>query len=606
MDKLKYIKLENEDGSYSSSIPLAVDSDHVDVNGNTLTNELSYKANNSSVNNLQNQINSLASGSPLAASSVSGMTDTSRVYVNTTDGKWYYYDGTSWQIGGTYQATEDSNNVNKLISKSNVENMFTYFSPDTTGYINKNNGALVTDLANYKTTDFIPATNFFTIVGKMSPLPNPTYGNINCYDCNKSFLGVGYSSDSSDYKTHNISLPEGTQFIRATIKDTEIDDVFGYTNFLNENKIYSKKSRLYLFSGKISIDTNNKTIGATQQILGFYDGGYLFINTGTNEYSASSLSNTTLLVYDISNSKLDIVTPAQYERNKYNYNYICCIYNSNFYDASVNPDFEIEKNGISKKISEMSLVPMITTEEKNSIKNLKTIKDIMSKVVFGNNIKIKLLGDSITHGYGGTGYTNDAEHGSLIIDAGWRAWYVNTNGYCWANLFKNYMEDKFNCTVNNYGCTGIDSTFLANHLSDLISSDDDIVICMIGTNDRGHNTKEQLKNNIKTIINYCKSNNKEIILMANIPASIEDESGPNGTNFHMEDVNNIIMSVSYEEQTNFISVFNLFNDYCRYRNITLNSLLSDGLHPNDNGYEVMYFLILQELGFSPKISNATW
>ena len=54
MDKLKYIKLENEDGSYSNSIPLAVDSDHVDVNGNTLTNELSYKANNSSINNLQN------------------------------------------------------------------------------------------------------------------------------------------------------------------------------------------------------------------------------------------------------------------------------------------------------------------------------------------------------------------------------------------------------------------------------------------------------------------------------------------------------------------------------------------------------------------------
>lgn len=42
MDRLKYIKLENEDGSYSSSIPLAVDSDHVDVNGTTLTNKLSH------------------------------------------------------------------------------------------------------------------------------------------------------------------------------------------------------------------------------------------------------------------------------------------------------------------------------------------------------------------------------------------------------------------------------------------------------------------------------------------------------------------------------------------------------------------------------------
>lgn len=36
MDKLKYVKLENEDGSYSDSIPLSVDSDYVDVGGNTL------------------------------------------------------------------------------------------------------------------------------------------------------------------------------------------------------------------------------------------------------------------------------------------------------------------------------------------------------------------------------------------------------------------------------------------------------------------------------------------------------------------------------------------------------------------------------------------
>lgn len=43
-------------------------------------------------------------GSPLTASSTAGMTDTDKVYVNTTDGKWYYYDGDSWEIGGTYNS----------------------------------------------------------------------------------------------------------------------------------------------------------------------------------------------------------------------------------------------------------------------------------------------------------------------------------------------------------------------------------------------------------------------------------------------------------------------------------------------------------------------
>lgn len=60
--------------------------------------------------NLQSQVSGLASGSPLVASSVSGMTDTTRVYVNTTDGKWYYYDGDSWEIGGTYQTAGIADN----------------------------------------------------------------------------------------------------------------------------------------------------------------------------------------------------------------------------------------------------------------------------------------------------------------------------------------------------------------------------------------------------------------------------------------------------------------------------------------------------------------
>ena len=58
---------------------------------------------NTKTANLQAQISGLASGTPLVATSTAGMTDTSKVYVNTTDGNWYYYDGDSWEIGGTYQ-----------------------------------------------------------------------------------------------------------------------------------------------------------------------------------------------------------------------------------------------------------------------------------------------------------------------------------------------------------------------------------------------------------------------------------------------------------------------------------------------------------------------
>lgn len=113
--KIKEIKIVNQDES-TEIADIGADAINVDYNNTTVKNELDKlnTVDNSLMNiqtnqgntltNLQSQISSLASGSPLVASSVSGMTDTSRVYVNTSDGKWYYYNGSSWVSGGIYQS----------------------------------------------------------------------------------------------------------------------------------------------------------------------------------------------------------------------------------------------------------------------------------------------------------------------------------------------------------------------------------------------------------------------------------------------------------------------------------------------------------------------
>lgn len=49
------------------------------------------------------QVGSLVSATPLAASSMSDMIDTTRIYVLITDGHWYWYNGTAWTDGGVYQ-----------------------------------------------------------------------------------------------------------------------------------------------------------------------------------------------------------------------------------------------------------------------------------------------------------------------------------------------------------------------------------------------------------------------------------------------------------------------------------------------------------------------
>lgn len=72
---------------------------------------------NSTIDNFDRRLTSVASGSPQAVSSISDMTDTSKTYVLTSDGYWYYYNGTSWVQGGLYQSTQVADNTityNKL------------------------------------------------------------------------------------------------------------------------------------------------------------------------------------------------------------------------------------------------------------------------------------------------------------------------------------------------------------------------------------------------------------------------------------------------------------------------------------------------------------
>ena len=98
---------------------------------------------NARIDSIDNKVDNIASGSPLVASSTSGMTDTTRVYVNTTDGKWYYYNGTTWTAGGTYQSTGISDGSITLDKLSDDQLKHYLFEYDWThGSANSTTGAI--------------------------------------------------------------------------------------------------------------------------------------------------------------------------------------------------------------------------------------------------------------------------------------------------------------------------------------------------------------------------------------------------------------------------------------------------------------------------------
>lgn len=232
---------------------------------------------------------------------------------------------------------------------------------------------------------------------------------------------------------------------------------------------------------------------------------------------------------------------------------------------------------------------------------------IMSKLILADKtIHIKLLGDSITHGVGGTGFL---QNGEPIIEEFRR----NPDGYCWAKQFREHCEKNYNCKVINNACTGTNLEFIIKNFDALVSNDDDIIICTIGTNNRHvydtgeiKPTREKMLRDVYNMIGELygkfKEARKDVIFVANIPASQENEKdGTDGDMkywriLHMNDINDIYMKASVDFGFPFISLYNEFLKYCEFRKIKISSLLCDGLHPNDEGYDVMFSLIMRELG----------
>lgn len=217
-------------------------------------------------------------------------------------------------------------------------------------------------------------------------------------------------------------------------------------------------------------------------------------------------------------------------------------------------------------------------------------------------VKIKLLGDSITHGACGTGYEQKGE----VVVPGWRR---NPDGYCWANLFRDHMEKSYDCKVVNDGCSGIHIQFLLEHLDEYVETDDDLIICTIGTNNRhrffndGDKPEREAFYNefyemLVTLKTRLDEKGKSVIYVANIPASHANDHN-DGENYwrilRMKDIDTAHKRLEKEHGVTLISLYDLFLQRCERDGVFYETLLADGLHPNDEGYRVMYEILKESL-----------
>ena len=131
---------------------------------------------------LNAEIQALTSNSPIPVASVDDMTDTTKIYVLTSTGKWYYYntDTSTWTIGGDYQAAQSTDDVAGLI--------YNEFKRDLKYLLDWEVGSITSSGTDSASTDRIRTRNILRFgYDVYMPYTSNVRGYIYYYDENDQF-----------------------------------------------------------------------------------------------------------------------------------------------------------------------------------------------------------------------------------------------------------------------------------------------------------------------------------------------------------------------------------------------------------------------------------
>lgn len=210
---------------------------------------------------------------------------------------------------------------------------------------------------------------------------------------------------------------------------------------------------------------------------------------------------------------------------------------------------------------------------------------------------IYLIGDSIVEGYGGSNYnggSNKVGHSDEEIPNSVKTWYRNTAGTCWANSLKKYVESNYpNTTVVNNGIGGFTVPQLYANFDSLVGDDATAVIVGIGINNR--NTADKKKHITDALVNIVwKALRRGLKCVVLTPTLIKTGTAVDKNNDAT--VNAYVRNAIASGNARYIDVHSELLSFLNLNNISLNSVMSDNLHPNDRGYEIIYNIILKNLG----------
>lgn len=198
--------------------------------------------------------------------------------------------------------------------------------------------------------------------------------------------------------------------------------------------------------------------------------------------------------------------------------------------------------------------------------NLAEIRSLLTR-----GAKIKIIGDSLAAGAGSSSCikTNHV----FFVDEYHKEYVLRVAPNSWWGRFETYLHEKLpECSVVNHGCGGIFSSQIRSGLNQLYHADDDIVMILLGANDRKiEEGMIQLYDNLISITTQIKAQGKQVILLTPNPSAAKNESYYNRI-YHLDDVSDVISQVAIHENVLLVNNFNYIQEYLFLTNQTIEDM----------------------------------
>lgn len=191
-------------------------------------------------------------------------------------------------------------------------------------------------------------------------------------------------------------------------------------------------------------------------------------------------------------------------------------------------------------------------------------------------VKISTLGSSVTEGAGASDPSKK-----------------------WSTLLFKYIKAqddlfRFNLTVNGFGGYNSREILAYDKVDLVIKQNPNLILfetCMLNDHGEGIPIQESLKNITKIVNKFHKKlPNAKVILISPNPKGLGKDV-PNVLGLYMDDYNSAIKKYIHKQGWDYIDVYGSFQK--EYKN-KIDSVLSDGIHPNDLGYRFWFETLEKE------------